>query len=50
MSAVIACVILILAIYVGFKVLKFVASMVIKLLLFFAIIAVAAYAAFRLLW
>jgi hypothetical protein len=49
-STIIAIAVLLLAAYVGFKVLKFVASMVIKLVLFLLIMGVAAYFAFRMLW
>ncbi len=49
-SMLITAAIVIVAAYVGFKILKFVASMVIKLILFLLIISAAAYFAIRMLW
>ena len=42
--------ILVVAAYVGFKILTFVASMMIKMVLFLAIMAAAAYFAVRMIW
>jgi hypothetical protein len=47
MSTIIAGAIILLAVYIGFKVLTFVASMAIKALLFFAIVGAAAYVAIK---
>ncbi len=50
MTILVAAAILIVAAFVGFKILKFVASMVIKMVLFFLILGAAAYCAYRMLW
>jgi hypothetical protein len=47
MTTFIAIAITLLAAYIGFKILKFVASMVIKAVLFFLIVGAAAYLAFK---
>lgn len=47
MTTIIAGAIILLAAYIGFKILKFVASMMIKALLFFVIVGVAAYVAIK---
>ena len=47
MSTIIAGAVVLLAVYIGFKILKFVASMAIKALLFFAIVGAAAYVAIK---
>jgi ABC-type transport system involved in cytochrome bd biosynthesis fused ATPase/permease subunit len=47
MTTIVAGAIILLAVYIGFKILKFVASMMIKALLFFVIVAAAAYVAIK---
>jgi hypothetical protein len=47
MTTIMAGAIVLLAVYIGFKVLKFVASMIIKALVFFAIVGAAAYVAIK---
>ncbi len=47
MTTIFAVAIILLAAYVGFKILKFVAYMVIKAILFFLIVGTAAYLAFK---